>query len=183
MVQSLFGAVFRRELFTADECARLITHDLPWIPAQVSDGRGGGTHGLGKRASWKLIPLEPTSEWIFARLASFLAEDAGYGFALRELEAPIKIQRYEVGDYHSWHVDLAGPGCSERKLGISVQLSAPTDYEGGELRIYDPPRHTALSRERGCALAFPSYVPHEVAPVQRGVRHALTAWALGPPFT
>ncbi|WP_244923693.1 2OG-Fe(II) oxygenase [Enhygromyxa salina] len=93
------------------------------------------------------------------------------------------MQRYGPGDYHGWHVDLAGPGCHERKLGISVQLSAPTDYEGGQLRVYDPPAHAAVPSELGCAIAFPAYVPHEVAPVTRGVRHALTAWAVGPPFT
>lgn len=184
MVQSLFGAVFRRELISADECARLLAHAAAreWQPARVTDGRGGGTTQGAKRASWQLVALAPETEWLFARLAEFLGTDVSYGFDLREIESPLKLQRYEVGDHHGWHVDLAGPGCRERKLGITVQLSDGDTYEGGELHIYDPPQHAAAPRERGCAIAFPAYVPHEVAPVTRGVRYALTAWVLGPPF-
>jgi PKHD-type hydroxylase len=182
VVQSLFGAVFHRRLFSLRECTELLAHASAWSPAQVSDGHGGATTQLGKRAAWTLLPLSPETEWIYERLASFLTEHATYDFALREIESPIKLQRYVVDDYHAWHVDLAGPGCRERKLGISVQLSEPSDYEGGDLRIYDPPDHQPAPRELGCAIAFPSYVPHEISPVRRGVRHALTAWALGPPF-
>ena len=182
MVQSLFGAVFQHRVFTPSECARLIALDSPWVPARVTDGQGGSTTKGDKRASWKLIELGPEHEWIFARLAEFLTAHASYGFALRELESPAKIQRYEPGDYHGWHVDLAGPNCERRKLGISVQLSASHDYGGGELCIYDPPEHLPVSRQQGCAIAFPSYVPHTVTPVTRGIRYALTAWAVGPPF-
>jgi PKHD-type hydroxylase len=182
VVQSLFGAVFRRHLFSPEECIALLADGSAWSPAQVTDGRGGPSSSAGKRATWKLLPLAPETEWIYARLASFLAEHATYGFALREIESPVKLQRYAVDDHHAWHVDLAGPGCGERKLGISVQLSAPHEYEGGDLCIYDPPAHQVAPREQGCAIAFPSYVPHEISPVRGGVRHALTAWALGPPF-
>jgi PKHD-type hydroxylase len=175
--------VFCRDVFSPSECARILADDSAWSPAQISDGHGHATSYGDKRASWRLIPLGPEREWMFARLAQFLSEHASYGFALRELESPIKVQRYGVGDYHGWHVDLAGAGCRERKLGISVQLSAPSAYAGGQLRIYDPPEHAVVPSELGCAIAFPSYVPHEVTPVTRGVRHALTAWAVGPPFT
>jgi predicted 2-oxoglutarate/Fe(II)-dependent dioxygenase YbiX len=180
VVASLFGAVFEHAVLSDEECRGLIEAPGEWTPALVTDGRGGKTATGNKRAQWKLIPLDANNEWLYARLAKFLREQATYGFALRELQSPLKVQRYAVGDHHAWHVDLAGG--SERKLGISVQLSAPDEYEGGELRIYDPPEHLAVSRARGCAIAFPSYVPHEVAKVTRGVRHALTGWAVGPAF-
>lgn len=182
VVSSLFGAVFEHAVLSDDECRRLFDAPGEWTPALVSDGRGGKTATGNKRADWKLLPLGPDHEWVYARLAQFLRERATYGFVLRELESPLKLQRYAVGGHHAWHVDLAGPGGRERKLGISVQLSAPDDYEGGELRIYDPPDHLAVPRARGCAIAFPSFVPHEVTEVTRGVRHALTAWAVGPAF-
>ena len=165
MVQSLFGAVFERELFSTSECQRLIAAPGEWSPALVTDADGGASASAGKQATWKLIELGEDSEWIFARLAEFLGRRATYGFAVREIESPIKIQRYEVGGFHAWHVDLAAPAGRERKLGVSVQLSAPDDYAGGELWIYDPPTHRAAPRERGCGIAFPSYVPHEVGAV------------------
>ncbi|MCA9651069.1 MAG: 2OG-Fe(II) oxygenase, partial [Myxococcales bacterium] len=88
------------------------------------------------------------------------------------LESPLKIQRYEPGDFHGWHVDLGAPG----------PRGARWDYAGGELRSFDPPDPRAAPQQLGCAIGFPSYLPHELAEVTRGTRYALTAWAVGPPF-
>ncbi|WP_181233015.1 hypothetical protein [Enhygromyxa salina] len=38
-------------MFSPDECARILAHDSPWSPAQVSDGFGKGTSAGDKRAS------------------------------------------------------------------------------------------------------------------------------------
>jgi len=111
-----------------------------------------------------------------------LAEQATYGFEIREIDSPLKVQRYEIGDFHGWHADLGAPKAQDRKLGISVQLSSEDEYEGGDLRFFDPPEHRTGPRQCGCAMAFPSYLPHEVTPVRRGRRYALTAWVVGPPF-
>lgn len=183
MVRSLFGAVFERACFSTEQCARILELGQgDWRDARVTDGAGGPTTTGDKRAQVRTLALDAERQWIFARLATFLAERASYGFALREIQSPLKIQRYAVGDHHGWHVDLAAAGCEERKLGISVQLSPPDDYDGGELQIYDPHTPASAPRDQGCAIAFPSYVPHTVTPVTRGVRLALTAWAIGPRF-
>jgi len=38
------------------------------------------------------------------------------------------------------------------------------------------------ARAQGTAVAFPSYLAHQVSPVTRGLRHSLVAWAYGPAF-
>jgi PKHD-type hydroxylase len=179
----MFSAVYRRELFSADECARLIEMDGPWTAALTTDADDNPTSQGDKRASWKLVPLGPATEWIFERLAGLFAKQATYGFALERLESPLKVQRYEIDDFHAWHCDLAGERARNRKLGVTVQLSLPDDYAGGQLQFFEPPDHVDAPADRGCGVAFPSYLPHRVTPVSRGVRYALTGWAVGPPFT
>jgi PKHD-type hydroxylase len=180
---SLYRVVLQQGMLSPSECAALVDAPGPWVPALVT-GEGGVTPTTAgaKRAMWKLVPLEPDTLWVFQRLARFLAERATYGFELEEIESPIKVQRYEPGDFHGWHADLGAPRATRRKLGISVQLSLATDYEGGELCFWEPPAHKPAPREQGCAICFPSYMPHQITPVTAGIRHVLTAWVVGPPF-
>jgi PKHD-type hydroxylase len=183
VVATLYSVVWQAGLLTAAECERLVAAPLPWVPAQVSGFAGAGpTTTRDKRASWKLLELAAANAWIFERVAEFLRVHATYGFELSELASPLKVQRYEPGDYHGWHADLGSAEGRARKLGITVQLSDDDAYAGGDLRFFDPPAHACAPRSRGIAIAFPSYLPHEVTPVSSGVRYALTGWAVGPPF-
>lgn len=180
---ALYRVVWQHGVLSPDECAALVATPGEWTPALVTIQGGVLLTAAGnKRATWKLVALAPDVEWVFERLARFVAERAAFGFELEEIESPVKVQRYEPGDFHGWHADLGALRAARRKLGISVQLSAPGDYEGGQLRFFDPPHHKVAPREQGCAIGFPSYLPHEVTPVVAGVRHVLTAWVVGPPF-
>jgi len=183
MAGSLYSVVWQRALFSRHECSQLVAAASDWTPALVTadDGSSPATNGR-KHGSWALVPLSPAHEWIYARLACFLSERASFGFELEEIGSPLKIQRYQVGDFHGWHADLGAVDGQNRKVGISVQLSASRNYEGGDLRFFDPPQHRAGPRERGCAIGFPSYLPHEVTPVTAGTRLALTGWVTGPRF-
>ena len=89
------------------------------------------------------------------------------------------------GNYN-WHVDRIG-NFIPRKLSISVQLSDPDSYEGGDLELCDADQNDEnyimrLPRARGKLLMFPSWMPHRVTPVTSGVRHSLVGWVTGPPF-
>jgi PKHD-type hydroxylase len=177
---SLYRVVWQQGVLSPAECDALVNAPGPWVPALMTGKDGVGPQR--KQATWKLLPLGPEVEWVFQRLARFLAARADFGFELEELESPLKLQRYGAGDFHGWHADLGAPRATRRKLGLSVQLTASADYEGGDLRFFEPPAHTPAPREQGCAICFPSYMPHEVTPVTAGVRHVLTAWVVGPPF-
>ena len=51
-------------------------------------------------------------------------------------EKVFQFTRHEGGEYYGPHLDI-GPGkLTERKLSLTVQLSAPGEYSGGELVIY-----------------------------------------------
>ncbi|MFD0388339.1 2OG-Fe(II) oxygenase [Tistrella bauzanensis] len=65
---------------------------------------------------------------------------------------------------------------------MSIQLSAPEDYAGGDLVLEPQAVPITGPRRRGTAIAFPSYVVHEVTPVTQGQRYSLVAWIHGPGF-
>ena len=75
-----------------------------------------------------------------------------------------------------------------RKLSVTVSLSDPSDYDGGDLKFdlgpHAPKRfHTCEEiRPRGSIIVFPSHIHHQVTPVTRGTRYSLVAWNLGRPF-
>ena len=89
---------------------------------------------------------------------------------------PVQLAEYHVGNEYDWHLDI-GPGpASLRKLSLSVQLTDPGEYDGGDLEIRG---HVGQIRARGTAIIFPSFLLHRVTPVTRGVRRSLVAWAIG----
>jgi PKHD-type hydroxylase len=87
-----------------------------------------------------------------------------------------------AGEYR-WHSDTAEIEKGFiRKLSVSILLSDPSEFEGGKL-ILSPDGFPLVAEERkGRAVFFPSWVPHCVTPVTRGVRKSLVIWSHGPMF-
>lgn len=69
-----------------------------------------------------------------------------------------------------------------RKLTIVIQLSDPSSYAGGEVKLYDTVTNNdplVGQKDRGCAILFPSNTLHEVTKVTSGIRYSLSAWFEG----
>ena len=94
-----------------------------------------------------------------------------------------QLIKYYIGGNYNWHCDYgvsAKPNIN-RKLSMSIQLSDPSEYEGGELEIVDYSNRThILPKEKGMFIVFDSRIPHRVNPVTSGKRIALVGWANGP---
>jgi PKHD-type hydroxylase len=78
-----------------------------------------------------------------------------------------------------------------RKLSVSVLLSDPKDFKGGEFefdfRNHDPKdkENKQVAKElnkKGSMIVFPSFIWHRVKPVTKGVRYSLVLWYLGHPW-
>ena len=84
----------------------------------------------------------------------------------------------EKGHYN-WHIDsyTNKPGY-DRKLSLVIQLSDPSDYEGGVFWFFDGVPEEF--KERGSIIVFPSFRPHRVEPVTKGLRRSLVSWIEGP---
>lgn len=101
---------------------------------------------------------------------------------------PCQFARYDVGDFYDYHQD-AGHNIVEyeketRKLSMTVQLSDPNTYEGGNFYFYNGHKDETEPeiQEQGSILVFDSRMWHRVSPVTKGVRYSLVSWILGPRF-
>jgi PKHD-type hydroxylase len=63
-----------------------------------------------------------------------------------------------------------------------LQLSDPSEYDGGDLELFIAPNPTVATRKKGLIYIFPSWVLHRVTPVTRGIRKSLVIWITGPKF-
>lgn len=137
--------------------------------------------------------IEP-GHWTGA-LASHFASQGNqvWGLDLAGL-GTLSILRYEESGHFQWHIDALAheqadyPGLGvglERKLSITVNLSDPDDYDGGDLEFLNGLGQLITQpqlRERGSVIVFPSTVGHRVTALTRGVRYALVGWMVGPPL-
>ena len=85
------------------------------------------------------------------------------------------------GAKYGKHIDRA-TDFSIRKISMSIQLTDPSTYEGGELCLYDSNEGVEMDKAQGKLIIFPSYVLHEVKPVTKGERNSLVGWVTGSPF-
>ena len=134
-----------------------------------------------------LPPQEDTTEWIYERLMD-MSLDANWnmwGFDLHHIRDAIQYTEYhenKEGEY-KWHQDMGAFPLNYRKISIVVQLSDPSEYEGGELQIMRDSREPiTLPNQKGAVIMFPSYMLHRVTPVTKGVRKSLVLWVGGSTF-
>ena len=105
-----------------------------------------------------------------------------YKYDLKNL-FEFQLIKYHVGGEYNWHVDygVAPRRGLVRKLSMTIQLTYPDKYEGGELQLVDYGNHLVMMEKyAGRVLVFDSKVPHKVWPVTWGKRFALVGWANGP---
>ena len=168
----------RRAALTPDDCEALLRVARTRTP-EVAEVIADAALGTERRSTVRWLDDRDAS--VIARVRDVLQElnEGWFHFDVDGIE-PIQIARYGPGDRYDSHIDL-GPGeASRRKLSLTIQLSDPNTYEGGDLafRGVSPPG----ARARGAAVVFPSYLGHAVEPVRTGERWSLVAWAVGPPF-
>jgi PKHD-type hydroxylase len=91
---------------------------------------------------------------------------------------PILFSKYEPGMQYGWHVDspVMGNPPIRTDLAMTIFLSAPADYDGGELMIQTPNGNVHLKPERGDAVVYPCAYLHCVNSISRGTRLAAVSW-------
>lgn len=131
------------------------------------------------------IPLVSEHYWLYDLLGKYgcLANDRMWQFAISGCAEEIQFATYHANNqgHYDWHLDLGTSSC-HRKISMSVQLSDPDEYEGGDLTFMTGRSIQTASRKKGTVIAFPSYLLHRVTPVTRGTRRSLVLWLSGEPF-
>jgi PKHD-type hydroxylase len=174
------------DAFTAPECDDLCA--LARAAPQADAGLVGGqtAHAI-RRADLVWLSDHPQADWVLTRMIRVVADAnrESFGFDLQECAESPQIARYGADrqGHFDWHSDIgAGSLASKRKLTIVVQLSDPSEYEGGQLELRPDSNITSAPRQKGMAMVFPSFVLHRVTPVTTGERLSLTLWSHGPAF-
>jgi len=136
------------------------------------------------KISW-LYPVDGI-DWVFRRVTDITLNlnERFFKFDLFGINEGFQFTNYEApsGKYGK-HVDR-GVNMAVRKLSISIQLTNPEDYDGGELKLYNGNDEEAsvMDKTQGTLIIFPSYVLHEVMPVTKGERNSLVTWVTGKQF-
>lgn len=96
----------------------------------------------------------------------------------RRIALPL-ISRYRPGMHYGAHVDdaLMGGGARLRSdLAVTVFLSDPASYDGGELFVGASYGEIAVKLPAGDAVVYSADTVHRVAPVTSGERLAAITW-------
>ena len=131
------------------------------------------------------LPEGDEFDWVAQRITR-LAADANrdvFRYALDGFEEQLQMASYGPGHYYNWHVDRGrGAVAGRRKLTLSVQLTDPQDYVGGELELNADGHPFQVPTDQGAMVAFAAHTLHRVAPVVSGNRLSLVTWIHGPDF-
>ena len=168
-----------RGLLGADVVADLVARlaDAPW-----ADGRATA-HGVAKdaKANLQLEPTQPLAKALGAPIVDALSRREDFkAWALPHTLLPLTFARYDVGMTYGDHLDLPAvatpPGPLRTDLSLTVFLSDPASYDGGELVVTLPGGERRVKGAAGDAFVYPSTTVHRVEPVRRGVRLVAITW-------
>jgi predicted 2-oxoglutarate/Fe(II)-dependent dioxygenase YbiX len=169
-----------RGLLTDAEIDGLIAEHEP----QLAEARlgPGNTNAQIRRSQVVMFGPEPKYRWLYERVWG-AAQECNRRFFCVEIggvESNLQLAQYDSGDrgFYNWHTDFATIR-PHRKISISIQLSRPEDYDGGDLEFLYGTDPQPVDKTRGTLIAFPSFMLHRVTPVTRGRRWSLVAWILG----
>jgi PKHD-type hydroxylase len=114
-------------------------------------------------------------------LMSSLGHNETFRFgALPHRVADPIFARYDPGMTYGDHVDDPIMGSSGPRfrtdVSMTVFLSPPESYDGGELRVRTSFGETKVKLPAGDAVVYPSASLHRVEPVTRGVRLVALTW-------
>ncbi|MEQ8320276.1 MAG: 2OG-Fe(II) oxygenase [Rhodospirillales bacterium] len=173
-----------KDAFSREECARL---SVAFADLDAHEGGlvAGRFDQKVRQSALVWLPEEEAFDWVAQRITR-LAGDANrdvFRYALDGFEEQLQLALYGPGHYYNWHIDRGrGAVAGRRKLTLSVQLSDPADYVGGELELNADGHPFQVPVDQGAMVVFPAHTLHRVAPVVSGNRLSLVSWIHGPDF-
>ena len=169
-------------LLSSDQVAevRRLIDGGRWIDGRSTAGKQSG---LAKHNLQLAADCERGKDAQKIVTAALAANGLFTSAALPRAIVPPLFNRYDGDEGHAFgnHVDNAirflPDGSSLRTdLSATLFLSAPGDYDGGELVIEDSYGGHAVKLEAGDLVLYPSTSLHRVEPVTRGSRVAAFFW-------
>jgi PKHD-type hydroxylase len=160
------------------ECRRLLD-GAEWSDGQVTVGE----QGARVKRNRQLPELSPVGRQLGEMILHALARHPLFFSAALPLKTvPPLFNRYEGGEHYGTHIDgavRAVPGSTHfirTDLSLTLFLTDPADYDGGELVVHDTYGAHAVKLPAGDLVLYPSGSLHRVNPVTRGARVSSFFW-------
>lgn len=181
MEDKIFMLVHIPEILTRTEVAdyRARLEAAEWVDGRATVGDQGAQVKRNRQLPVDSPLGRELGELILQRLYSnplFMAA------ALPLRTVPPLFNSYAGGEHYGLHVDGAirqVPGTTfslRTDLSSTLFLSAPEDYDGGELVVEDTYGSHEVKLPAGDLILYPSSSLHKVEPVTRGVRLSSFFW-------
>lgn len=170
-------------ILDAEELAtarRLLGPDAPWL-----DGRSSaGAQALAQKNNAQLAQTSPQAQQLRTLVLSALQRaPLFFSAALPQKIFNPLFNRYSgESNFYGPHIDGAvlhsqATGQWVRSdISCTLFLSAPDEYEGGELLIQQAQGERRIKLPAGDLILYPGSTVHQVTPVTRGVRLASFFW-------
>ena len=174
---------------TKDEINRILAYP-EWLNSHKATIGGNKDHTNPdiRRTDVAWLGLNSDTAWLWEKITDVIANinSEYFKFDLTGCYEPIQLGVYSANDngHYDWHIDSSNKDIRvPRKLSMSLILSDPSEYEGGQLQIkFDNDNIKTLDCPKGRAWFFSSHTLHRVTPVTKGIRRSLVLWVGGPEF-
>ena len=154
-----------------------------WLAAaRFRDGRlSAGAAARRVKANEEVDDAMPQLEQLNRMVMGGLARHPAYRSGALPLHAASPVYaRYLPGMAYGEHLDDAIMGAEgirwRSDVAVTLFLSAPEEYDGGELVIRSAFGDQAVKAPAGDAVLYPAGSIHRVAPVTRGERLVAVTW-------
>ena len=168
------------EVLTQEEVARCrrILGAAKWIDGKVT----AGDQSAQAKHNLQVPETAPEAQELGSLILNALARSPLFTSAVLPLRVfPPLFNRYDMGMTFHAHVDnairaAAGGGRMRTDVSTTLFLSAPEEYDGGELVIEDTYGTQEVKLPAGDLVAYPATSLHRVNPITRGSRWASFFW-------
>ena len=169
------------QVLDAGEVARLRQRlaSAAWIDGNATSGHQSAKAKANEQLAEDSADARELGEAVLAALAR---SPLFFSAALPKQVFPPLFNRYREGMTFGAHVDAAIRAHAPSKvrlrtdLSATLFLSAPEDYDGGELVVEDTYGTHSAKLAAGDLVLYPASSLHRVSPVTRGVRLASFFW-------
>lgn len=158
--------------------ARKILDAAEWVDGRISAGH----QGAHVKDNIQLPPGSPAARQVGEMINNALRTNKIFMSAALPLHVlPPMFNSYEGGQTFGTHIDgairiLPNGQRIRTDLSCTLFLSAPEDYDGGELTIEDTYGSKTVKLPAGHLILYPSTSLHQVTPVTRGRRVSSFFW-------
>lgn len=168
------------DVLTAAQVAetRKILDAAEWVDGRITAGH----QGAHVKDNAQLPPGSPAARQVGEIINNALRANKLFMSAALPLHVlPPMFNSYEGGQTFGTHIDgairvLPNGQRIRTDLSCTLFLSAPEDYDGGELTIEDTYGSKTVKLPAGHLILYPSTSLHQVTPVTRGRRVASFFW-------